>query len=81
VLSATVLTVALVLGEYTMATLDQYQTFPVWIVNFDQDSAQTSVAASLLALLATWAILLAISVIGSRDTRGRRFRSQSRRSA
>jgi putative spermidine/putrescine transport system permease protein len=81
VLSATVLTVALVLGEYTMATLDQYQTFPVWIVNFDQDSAQTSVAASLLALLATWAILLAISVIGSRGTRGRRRRSQSRRSA
>ena len=30
-LSATVLTVALVLGEYTMASLDLYQTFPVWI--------------------------------------------------
>ena len=29
-----VLTVALVLGEFTMASLDLYQTFPVWIVNF-----------------------------------------------
>ena len=30
-LSAVVLTVALVLGEYTMASLALYQTFPVWI--------------------------------------------------
>ena len=37
VLSATVLTVALVLGEYTMASLDQYQTFSVWIVAFEQE--------------------------------------------
>jgi putative spermidine/putrescine transport system permease protein len=65
-LSATVLTVALVLGEYTMATLDQYQTFPVWIVVFDQDNAQTSVAASLAALLLTWLVLLAISLLSSR---------------
>ena len=28
-LSATVLTVALVLGEFTIASLDLYQTFPV----------------------------------------------------
>lgn len=71
-LSATVLTVALVLGEYTLATLDQYQTFPVWIVAFDQDNAQTSVAASLMALLVTWLILLAISALGTRRPRNRR---------
>jgi putative spermidine/putrescine transport system permease protein len=64
IMSATVLTVALVLGEYTMATLDQYQTFSVWITNFDQTDGHTSVAASLMALLVTWAILLAISFIG-----------------
>ena len=51
VLSATVLTVALVLGEYTMASLDQYQTFPVWIVAFEQDNSHVSVAASLLGLV------------------------------
>src|SRR6266704_1114878 len=45
VLSATVLTVALALGEFTMASLDQYQTFPVWIVNFDQTSGPVSVAS------------------------------------
>ncbi len=68
-LSATVLTVALVLGEFTMASLDQYQTFPVWIVNFDQTSGPVSVAASLFALFVTWIFLLAITMIGSRRAR------------
>ena len=69
VLSATVLTVALVLGEFTMASLDQYQTFPVWIVAFDQTSGPISVAASLLALFVTWVFLMAITVIGTRQSR------------
>ena len=42
VLAATILTVALVLGEYTMASLDSYQTFPVWIVYFEQKTTRTS---------------------------------------
>lgn len=62
-LSATVLTVALVLGEFTMASLDQYQTFPVWVVAFEQDNAHVSVAVSLLALLITWILLIAISAL------------------
>ncbi len=68
-LSATVLTVALVLGEYTMASLDLYQTFPVWIVVFDQTSGPISVAASLLALFVTWIFLLAITMLGRRQAR------------
>ena len=65
-LSATVLTVALVLGEYTMASLDLFQTFPVWIVNFEQSSGPVSVAASLLALFVTWLFLMAITSLGGR---------------
>lgn len=68
-LAATVLTVALVLGEYTMASLDQYETFPVWIVVFDQDDAHVSVAVSLLALVITWALLMLISLIDTRRVR------------
>jgi putative spermidine/putrescine transport system permease protein len=71
VLSATVLTVALVLGEFTMASLDQYQTFPVWIVAFDQTSGPISVAASLAALIVTWIVLMLISMIGGRGGGGR----------
>jgi putative spermidine/putrescine transport system permease protein len=68
-LSATVLTVALVLGEFTMASLDLYQTFPVWIYVNSQTSGQVSVAASLLALFVTWLFLMAITVIGTRQAR------------
>jgi putative spermidine/putrescine transport system permease protein len=68
-LSATVLTVALVLGEFTMASLFLYQTFPVWIVVYEQTSGQISVAASLDALFVTWLFLMAITVFGTRQSR------------
>jgi putative spermidine/putrescine transport system permease protein len=68
-LSAIVLTVALVLGEYTMASLALYQTFPVWIYVNSQASGQVSVAASLLALFVTWIFLMAITVLGTRQSR------------
>jgi putative spermidine/putrescine transport system permease protein len=68
-LSAVVLTVALVLGEYTMASLDLYQTFPVWIYVNSQTSGQVSVAASLLALFVTWLFLMLIAMLGTRQSR------------
>jgi putative spermidine/putrescine transport system permease protein len=69
-LSATVLTLALVLGEFTMASLDLWTTLPVWIYQFQQDDAHISTAVSMLSLIATWILL---TVIVSLD------RSQSRR--
>jgi putative spermidine/putrescine transport system permease protein len=69
VISATVLIVALVLGEFTMASIVLKTTFPVWIVEFDQLDANISVAASLFALFVTWVILMAITVIASRQSR------------
>jgi putative spermidine/putrescine transport system permease protein len=69
ILSATVLVVALVLGEFTMASLDLQQTFPVWIVLFDQQSATISVAASIFALVVTWLFLMLIVVIATRQSR------------
>lgn len=76
ILSATVLTVALVLGEYTMASLDQFQTFPTWIVLFAQDNSHVSVAASLMALFLTWVVLIAISMVGGSGKRGERGKSR-----
>lgn len=75
VLSATILTIALVLGEYTMASLDQYETFPVWMVVFSQDDAHVSVAVSLLSLVVVWLLLLGISLIDRR--RGRTTAGES----
>jgi putative spermidine/putrescine transport system permease protein len=68
-LSSTVLIVALVLGEFTIASLDLYVTFPVWIVQFDQLNANMSVAASIFALVITWLFLMLIVTIGSRQSR------------
>jgi putative spermidine/putrescine transport system permease protein len=70
-LSATVLTIALVLGEFTMASLALFVTFPVWIVQFEQNSGPVSVAASLLALFVTWILLMIIVVVGDRSARKR----------
>jgi putative spermidine/putrescine transport system permease protein len=68
-LSATILIIALVLGEFTMASLDLQTTFPVWIVLFDQQNAQISVAASLFALVVTWFFLMLITVVATRQSR------------
>ena len=70
-LSATVLTIALVLGEFTMASLDLWTTLPVWIYQFQQTDGHIATAVSMLSLIGTWVLL---TVIVSVD------RSQSRRS-
>jgi putative spermidine/putrescine transport system permease protein len=69
VLSATILIVAMVLGEFTMASLSLKETFPVWIVLFDQLNANISVAASIFALVVTWLFLMLITVVATRQSR------------
>ncbi|MFO7250626.1 MAG: ABC transporter permease subunit [Actinomycetes bacterium] len=63
---AAFLTLALVLGEYTVARLLGYVPFPVWIVMISGSQAQVSVAVSVFSLLLTWALLLAVSSAGVR---------------
>jgi putative spermidine/putrescine transport system permease protein len=58
---AAFLTLALVLGEYTVARLLGFQPFPVWIVTISGSQAQVSVAVSVFSLLITWLLLLVIS--------------------
>jgi putative spermidine/putrescine transport system permease protein len=69
VLSATVLTIALVLGEFTMASLDLWTTLPVWIFQFQQKDAHIATAVSMLSLIGTWVLLM---VIVSLDRSGAR---------
>ncbi|MFJ9028758.1 ABC transporter permease [Streptomyces sp. NPDC102274] len=63
---ASFLTLALVLGEYTIASLLGFQPFAVWIVSVSGAQARMSVAVSLLSLLITWALLLLLSRAGTR---------------
>ncbi|WP_104523202.1 ABC transporter permease subunit [Blastococcus atacamensis] len=66
VLNASFLTLALVLGEYTVASILGFETFPTWIVQVAGSQPQLSVAVSVLSLLVTWALLLLISALDRR---------------
>ena len=63
VLSAAVLAVALVLGEFTFASLLSYDTLPVAINAVGKRDANVSVAASLASLLLAFVLLLALTVV------------------
>ncbi|WP_030197006.1 ABC transporter permease [Streptomyces sp. NRRL S-87] len=62
---AAFLTLALVLGEFTIASLLGFRPFAVWIVSVSGAQARMSVAVSILSLLITWALLLLLSRAGS----------------
>ncbi len=65
-LSAAVLTLALVFGEYTIASILGFVPFAVWIVQDGQGSGQLPIAVSLLSLLLSWAVLFLVSFLGGR---------------
>ncbi|MFI6683501.1 ABC transporter permease [Streptomyces sp. NPDC050485] len=72
-LNASFLALALVLGEFTVASLLGFQPFAVWIVQASGSNAQLSVAVSLLSLLLTWGLLLVVTALarprGTRTSR------------
>jgi putative spermidine/putrescine transport system permease protein len=68
ILSAAFISIAVVLGEYTVASLSGFQTLQVQIVAIGKSDGPTSVAASLAVLLFGFALLLVLSLM----TRGRR---------
>ncbi|MGE0220592.1 ABC transporter permease [Mycolicibacterium sp.] len=68
ILSAAFISIAVVLGEFTIASLSGYETLQVQIVLIGKSDGPTSVAASLATLLFGFVLLLVLSVL----TRGRR---------
>ncbi|NML52616.1 ABC transporter permease subunit [Streptomyces sp. R302] len=76
-MNAAFLTLALVLGEYTVAQLLGFRPFAVWIVNISGSQAQMSVAVSVLSLLVTWVLLLALAGAGGRTPGARRTRTRT----
>ncbi|MFJ7987291.1 ABC transporter permease [Streptomyces sp. NPDC096351] len=65
---AAFLTLALVLGEFTIASLLGFRPFAVWIVSISGAHARMSVAVSLLSLVVTWLLLLVLSRAGTAPT-------------
>jgi putative spermidine/putrescine transport system permease protein len=74
-LSGSILTLALVFGEYTVSSILGFEPFAVWIVQDGQGSGQLPIAVSLLSLLLSWVVLFVVSFAG-----GRRFAGLSARS-
>ncbi|WP_030266588.1 ABC transporter permease subunit [Streptomyces sp. NRRL B-24484] len=63
-LNAAFLTLALVLGEFTAASILGYQPFAVWVYSVGNSQGQMSVAVSVLSLLITWVLLLLLAAAG-----------------
>jgi putative spermidine/putrescine transport system permease protein len=64
--SASFLAVALVLGEFTMASLLSFNNLQVTINLLGKRNAAVSVAVSLAALLLAFVLLLVLSYVGRR---------------
>lgn len=65
-LSAAFLTVAIVMGEFTMSVLMQFTTFAVYINYVGATQAQGAAALSLLSFGITWVAMLGILALGRR---------------
>jgi putative spermidine/putrescine transport system permease protein len=61
IFGAAFLTIALVLGEFTMASLMLWNTFPTWIATVGQSDASLSVALSVASLAFAWVLLVLLS--------------------
>lgn len=71
ILSAAFISVAVVLGEYTIASLSGYETLQVQIVAIGKADGPTSVAASLAVLLLGFVLLTGLSLVTRGHRRGR----------
>ncbi|NLI17933.1 MAG: ABC transporter permease subunit [Actinomycetales bacterium] len=69
ILSAAFISVALVLGEFTIASLTNYENLQVVIALLGKSDARTSVAASLASLMFAFALLMGLSFAGGRHRR------------
>jgi putative spermidine/putrescine transport system permease protein len=71
ILAAAFLTVALSLGEFAIASIMGFNTFPVWLVGVEGNNPYVAVALSIAALVITWLLLVGLAIVGS----GRRRRT------
>ena len=60
------LTLAIVMGEFTIASLAAFDTFPIYIQYINQTKAYPAAAVSLMSFGITWAAMLALLLVGRR---------------
>ena len=65
-IAGALLTLAIVMGEYTIASLATFDTFPVYIQYINQNKAFPAAAVTLLSFGITWAAMVALALGGRR---------------
>ena len=63
-LAGSFLTLAIVMGEYTIASLSQFNVFSVYVQYINQNKSYPAAAVTLLAFGITWAAMLALLFVG-----------------
>lgn len=58
------LTLAIVMGEFTIASLAAFDTFPIYIQYINETKAYPAAAVSLMSFGITWAAMLALLIVG-----------------
>lgn len=79
-LGASLLSCALVLGEYALASLLLHSTFPVFMVQVGMNQPRAAAALSFLSIVVTWLLLAALSGAFAKRT-GNRCSARSKRQA
>ena len=63
-LAGSFLTLAIVMGEYTIASLAQFNTFSVFVQYINQNKAYPAGAVTIIAFAITWAAMLSLLAVG-----------------
>jgi putative spermidine/putrescine transport system permease protein len=70
-LAASFLTLAIVMGEFTIANLAAFHTFPIFLQYVNESQGFPAGALTLLSFLITWAAMLSLLLVGrKRGARG-----------
>ena len=65
------LTLAIVMGEFTIASLSAFPTFPTYIAQINQEKVYEAAALSLVSFGITWAAMLGLLLVGRGSGQGR----------
>jgi putative spermidine/putrescine transport system permease protein len=63
-LAASFLTLAIVMGEFTIASLAAFHTFPIYIETINESEAYPAAAVTLMSFAITWGAMASLLVVG-----------------
>src|SRR5438876_8745322 len=75
-LSAAFLTLAIVMGEFTIASLSSFHTFPTYIQYINETKGFPASALTLLSFGITWLAMLSILLVGRKRATSGRFAAE-----